>query len=570
MAEFFPSTRTTGGKGPYLNDSNLDTANDPRTSSTQSLPPAENESRHGRRKLFLLYIHGFKGTETSFQSFPAHVHNLVTILLSESHIVHTKIYPRYKTQRSLASVAEDFSNWLSPHEDELTDVILLGHSMGGLLSGELISLPPKPPATGTFRHRILGTINFDVPFLGLHPGIIASGISSLFKPAAVPVPSTPSVTSESSASLQTMDSQTSGISGRPDSVSSGGYGKPQHHNTLFVSPNDPNFNPSFANDVVLPPLRQGWRSAAHFFNKHSNNIRESIKHNVKVQAEFGLPVLNYRELAEKYKKIRALERDDESIRKAAMLNATSVPRVRFANYYTACSGRPKNTDKDSTTKQRSEPESPASVESQSASKQVDLSTPEALSSAVSSQLTLSHSNEPSTERPWAAMDEHDRSPSSGPSENSTLQSIEPIEDQDTGVTKPHEHEEPAKLVEASGLPGSSLDNHDGIQASESRTSMSSIRSGSPVRSEDGSKAIETSQKKKKKDKKFCLLPSKDAYGERDPTWVRVYMQDVDEIGAHTGLFVMNETYEKLVGDVSARIEDWVIEDASVRFALDTA
>jgi hypothetical protein len=55
--------------------------------------------------------------------------------------------------------------------------------MGGLLSAEVILLAPEPPANRAFKHRILGTINLDVPFLGLHPGIVRSGLASIFKPS---------------------------------------------------------------------------------------------------------------------------------------------------------------------------------------------------------------------------------------------------------------------------------------------------------------------------------------------------------------------------------------------------
>src|SRR4051812_8803886 len=50
-------------------------SNDPRSSSTHSLVPSESgrDGRDGRRTLLLVYIHGFMGNETSFQSFPAHV-----------------------------------------------------------------------------------------------------------------------------------------------------------------------------------------------------------------------------------------------------------------------------------------------------------------------------------------------------------------------------------------------------------------------------------------------------------------------------------------------------------------
>jgi hypothetical protein len=83
---------------------------DPRSSSTYSLVPDEN-AIDGRRKLLLIYIHGFMGAETSFKSFPAHVHGTLTGVLSESHVVHSKIYPRYKSRRAMNFARDDFSYW---------------------------------------------------------------------------------------------------------------------------------------------------------------------------------------------------------------------------------------------------------------------------------------------------------------------------------------------------------------------------------------------------------------------------------------------------------------------------
>lgn len=85
-------------------------SHDPRSSSTHSLVPSES-GRGGRRTLLLIYIHGFMGNETSFQSFPAHVHNLLTIAVAETHVVHTKIYPRYKSRRAIEFARDDFSTW---------------------------------------------------------------------------------------------------------------------------------------------------------------------------------------------------------------------------------------------------------------------------------------------------------------------------------------------------------------------------------------------------------------------------------------------------------------------------
>lgn len=118
---------------------------DPRSSSTQSLGPSLNEDEH-RRTLLIVYIHGFMGDNTSFRSFPAHVHYFLREELSESHVVHSKIYPRYKTYKAIEVARDKFSAWLEPHENESTDVVLVGHSMGGLLAADvaLIVYPPHP------------------------------------------------------------------------------------------------------------------------------------------------------------------------------------------------------------------------------------------------------------------------------------------------------------------------------------------------------------------------------------------------------------------------------------------
>lgn len=113
--------------------------NDPRSSSTQSITPSLPEYEEiERRRLLVIYIHGFMGNDTSFQSFPAHVHRYLKLALSDSHVVHSKIYPRYKTYKSIEVARDNFSAWLEPLENSMTDVILVGHSMGGLLAADVV------------------------------------------------------------------------------------------------------------------------------------------------------------------------------------------------------------------------------------------------------------------------------------------------------------------------------------------------------------------------------------------------------------------------------------------------
>ncbi|OTA36170.1 hypothetical protein BTJ68_03398 [Hortaea werneckii EXF-2000] len=297
-------------------------SSDPRSSSTQSLVPSESGSHDSRRRLLLIFIHGFMGDETSFRSFPAHLHRLLTVLVAETHTVHTKIYPRYRSKRSITVARDDFSRWLEPHEDENTDVVLFGHSMGGLLAAEVVLLPPPPPASRPFKHRILGTINFDVPFLGMHPGVVRSGLASIFKPGEEPE-----------------DKYSPGTS--PGLAADGSTSGPMRTDTLWDPGNDdPNFNPQFNNDVVLP-VRKGWRNAWHFVNKHSGNLRTATKQLVTNHMEFGGAMANYGELKVRYSRVRALEEENQMVRDSVGRGRKGVPRVRFSNYYTASSGRAK-------------------------------------------------------------------------------------------------------------------------------------------------------------------------------------------------------------------------------------
>lgn len=69
--------------------------------------------------------------------------------------------------------------------------------------------------------------------------------------------------------------------------------------------------------------------------------------------------------------------------------------------------------------------------------------------------------------------------------------------------------------------------------------------------------------KDKKRKKFCMLPKR-RDGGVDNTWVDVYMDDMDEVAAHCGLFFPGPHYDRLVGDVASRVVGWVEEDLSTR------
>ena len=78
------------------------------SASHLSLP---NFTASGKRRLLLIYVHGFNGSEASFLGFPAHIHSLLTDVLAESHEVYTRIYPRYKSRGDMKVARDQFSSW---------------------------------------------------------------------------------------------------------------------------------------------------------------------------------------------------------------------------------------------------------------------------------------------------------------------------------------------------------------------------------------------------------------------------------------------------------------------------
>lgn len=518
-------------------------------------------------------------------------------------------------------------------------MILLGHSMGGLLAADIALV---------FRHRIIGVINFDVPFLGMHPGIVKAGLGSIFNPSPIP----------EDAPI-------------PD-VSQGK--KPSRIGTLFnPKPNDPNYNPSFDNDVILP-VRKGWENTLHWVNKHyQNGLRQATKGLVKSHFEFGSAMADYRELKDRYARVRALEEDDESKRKSANPHFPAPPRVRFVNYYTVSTGRPK---KPKSPKSPS-PSRPSSIQGESieghvgsiaSASQPSLAPIQNESSMQSPQLSIEvqehrgHEIVPvSPQEPLSATTPIDsvRSPTvsrqeTGPSD---LPDIPPIPQeppfvdlmqfQDKAQRKAAEKEhdqalkeyqravkarnkainERTKLEEKwekqqqKNAEEHAKEDHANLQyyqsnapsASDMKTLKEDLNavklqdhdhrhtSTHPYGNYDFSRSVIMSQsapddqasvtdsnytlattdsnqthastpgpgddpnaQKKKKLKKFCMLPPKDAQGNKDPTWVKVYMENMDEVTAHTSLFFISAQYERLVGDVGARIEDWVREADSMR------
>lgn len=101
---------------------------------------------------------------------------------------------------------------------------------------------------------------------------------------------------------------------------------------------DPNFDPSFPNDVRLTD-RSWWKNVVHFAKKHSSEglIDATTKH-LMSHLEFGGCLMDYSSLKSRYENVRKLE-DIDDVKNYGFPHVP--PQVRFVQYYTVCYGFPK-------------------------------------------------------------------------------------------------------------------------------------------------------------------------------------------------------------------------------------
>ncbi|KAI5840110.1 hypothetical protein DFP73DRAFT_574900 [Morchella snyderi] len=623
-----------------------------------SLVPASDESK---RKLLVVYIHGFMGNETSFQSFPAHLHNLLCVTLDPlGYLVHTKVYPKFKTRYNILVATENFSQWLSKFENENTDVILLGHSMGGLLAADVALLQDY---TGKKRHRILGIIAFDTPFLGMHPGVISAGLGSIFRPA----PKSPGEdaqglyangaegSSQSNMSLHTMNSGGSQV----DEF----YSKPPARNYT----------------VVVPKKEGTWDSTLHFINKYQSRLTQATGQYLMSHLEFGGCLADIIGLKNRYSAVRALE--------DGLIGASgNTERLRFVNYYTSSTGRIKETaertvspdsgkgrafdgehgvpgvelDHDLIGHERSShsvddmkhisadpitddefgcepvalhivdadefsvvdgrPPTELSVHENihgggeyneksgchdnggpspiyplnDISRQITTDTTdtmETLERQISTDLTLSDFQLPPITPPpeEPPLFDYSQIPDAmvrkvAEKEAARVRKAweKAVKDYEKAVNNREKELEKLKKSKGKGIDrgikekdkrkerqlkdeAKEVERQEPISSPALRPETPKSNCASPALRPETPKSNCASPKPKRKDKKkrdrrFCCLPS----DKNDKCWVKVEMRGVDEVGAHCGLFFVGEAYERLVGDVAARMEEWVGEERTRR------
>ena len=530
--------------------------------------------------------------------------------------------------------------------------------MGGLLTAEVVLMNSSNGSRG-FRHRIIGTISFDCPFLGMHPGVVVSGTGSLFRPAPESSPSQrkdalggsqgltqeplsngllcPSIsTCQSTRALSSNNSSGSNVNANTLPIPSTGSEPltPQTSSSPSLPSQDPNYNPPFPNDIRIP-VRTGWDNALHFMTKHSNDLTKAAKSAVTSHWEFGACLADYKGLKNRYARLRALENVN-------LDQAGHLVHIRFVNYYTASTGRPKKTKLTPRTSLEAQTAVRAAPEMNIEpvlEQLIPTPTPGLPSSSPRISIEEHHDGENGPETSQNS-DNNDKAlnieasttsadETAAPSEQKVSSSLSnlsavPMAPESIGCTEknmlpplPRLPEEPPqfdpadysekeprdlaqkqysrqtkdyiravkeygksvkarqkliekneKLAQKESKKRSKLEAKEKIQRSmkeakqEKASSAATLPNLDPPpncmldRKMDDVAVPNDRLEKPKRDKKFCMLPPK-ANDQLDPCWVRVYMNGVDEVGAHCGLFLVGDHYEWLVNDVGSKITQWV-------------
>ncbi|KXG49322.1 uncharacterized protein PGRI_031920 [Penicillium griseofulvum] len=417
----------------------------------------------------------------------------------ESHVVYTRMYPRYKSQGEIQTAVNHFSTWLSPHEADDLDVILLGHSLGGILAADVARLQQD----GQPKHRILGVVGFDVPFLGIHPRVIPTGTMG-------------SMPKKDPAAEEKLAGEQESLGLNP---------------TFKPAPSNPNFDPPFMNDVRL--VDRGFlKGIMHFVNKNTDNLSRSIFDRIMSPLKFAGCVNNYSELRQRYRHLMELEADE-----------SSPWRVRFVNYYTTSTGRKPRKSK---TKAEKKAEKAAKEEKKAARKiEADM---DKYATKVHPQ---EYSETPSSEEIEVTTSMNDMALKRKPLKTVTSKS--------SLVTEKANDDKDTPLADDTSTAPSTSASVDQIEESLSGSISLSTESGSVT-------TTESSDPSKQQLRKFILLPSHHWKYNDNAHWEPILMEDMDEVIAHQSMFIpQGANYDHLVGNSVGLIEQWIENDLTRRF-----
>ncbi|KPA36683.1 hypothetical protein FLAG1_10530 [Fusarium langsethiae] len=420
---------------------------------------------------------------------------------------------------------EKFSRWLQPHENSQTDVILVGHSLGGILAAQAALLKKSLYLTYQSRPSLVGTISLDCPFLGLNPGIIIPGVMSLFRP---------NIQVEANAQDGDSDMLESQYSSSSRLL----------HLNPPASDMDTCFNPPFFNDNEVWPIRrssepnivqsvcidglQGW-------------LLEAIDYCLSHWA-YGRCLRRPWALRLRYHELRALEGSNEfpptyETRVTQAGDLGRRPGTRFLNFFTA-----------STRRQSCHRSKVSSLGHRDVDK-------EQFFEQAGKDHRIDHfSSEPDFDS-WSTEVEGIGHYQQSATDGLCLQ-------ERTTVVTPKLTDHCVRLCQVTNISHRFSALLSGLAEFFWRL-LSLFQGGldshwNSAEEHQAAGKVEVDRKgavKPDEGRTFCILPP-----EADPTWVRISMEGIDEVGAHCSLFVDDGPhYERLVLHMGKEIVQWVYD-----------
>ncbi|KAI0251326.1 hypothetical protein BJV78DRAFT_1212497 [Lactifluus subvellereus] len=142
--------------------------------------------------LLIVFIHGFKGDDTTFGNFPSRLQHILSETVQDT-IIESIVFPAYQTKGDLDKAVECFADWLTTLTVQkevahgagggagCAKIVLCGHSMGGLLVADstYAFVHTRPDTSAPLWPNIIACLAFDTPYLGLHPHVFKNSATKV-------------------------------------------------------------------------------------------------------------------------------------------------------------------------------------------------------------------------------------------------------------------------------------------------------------------------------------------------------------------------------------------------------